>query len=157
MRTVITFVGKLINDCTCHLDEHIFGGWNCGTYSESTTTDVTSPITYNDYSQRLTTANLGLRIAGMFTDKVGYQASAGVEHDLRQQTGSYSGSSTIAGLETFALSMDGVNNRTRGFASAGLFYQVEKNQRLISQVSLRNQAYTNQTMTTVMGGYQVAF
>lgn len=128
-----------------------------GSYSEETTTGVAAPISYNAYSQRLTTATAGVRLAGMLTEKVGYQIGAGVEHDLRQQTSTYSGTSTISGLETFAINVDGVKNRTRGVGSVGMFYQVEKNQRLMGNVSIRNQAYTSQTAVSAMAGYQVAF
>ena len=129
-----------------------------GGYTESTVAGtVDNPISYKDYSQRLTTATAGIRVMGMFTEKVGYRLSGGLEHDLRQQTSSYSGTSAISGLETFAVDITGVNNRTRGFASAGLFYQIDKAQRLTANVSMRNQAYTSQNAATVMGGYQVAF
>ena len=129
------------------------GGYTEGTVSGT----VDYPVSYSDYSQRLTTATAGVRLAGMLTDKVGYQIGAGLEHDLRQQTSAYSGTSTISGLETFAINVDGVKNRTRGVGSVGMFYQVEKNQRLISNVSIRNQAYTSQTAVSAMAGYQVAF
>lgn len=128
-----------------------------GSYSEETTNAVTAPISYNDYYQRLTTATAGVRLAGMLTDRVGYQIGAGVEHDLRAQASSYSGTSSISGLDPFALSVDGVNNRTRGVGSVGMFYQVDKNQRLTSNVSFRNQAYTSQNAVSAMAGYQVAF
>jgi len=118
---------------------------------------VDYPISYNSYHQRLTTAIAGLRLSGMLTENVGYQLSASVERDLRQQTNTYSGTSSISGLETIALSTDGVNNHTRAVASAGLFYQIDKNQRLTGNVSVRNQAYASQTMLTLMSGYQVAF
>jgi hypothetical protein len=128
-----------------------------GSYTEDSSSSVSYPISYSDYAQRLTTATLGARVAGMFTEKLGYQIGAGVDHDLRQQTSTYSGTSTISGLTSFDLSVDGVNNRTRGFASAGLFYQLAKNERLTGNVSLRNQAYTSQNVATFMGGYQIAF
>ena len=73
----------------------------------------------------------------MLTEKVGYQIGAGIEHDLQQKTSTYSGTSTISGLETFAINVDGVKNRTRGVGSVGMFYQVEKNQRLMGNVSIR--------------------
>jgi len=129
------------------------GGYTEGTVSGT----VDYPVSYSDYSQRLTTATAGVRLAGMLTDKAGYQIGAGIEHDLQQKTSTYSGTSTISGLETFAINVDGVKNRTRGVGSVGLFYQVEKNQRLMGNVSIRNQAYTSQTAVSAMAGYQVAF
>lgn len=129
-----------------------------GGYTEDTVSGtVDYPVSYSDYSQRLTTATIGVRLAGMLTEKVGYQIGAGIEHDLQQKTSTYSGTSTISGLETFAINVDGVKNRTRGVGSVGMFYQVEKNQRLISNVTFRNQAYTSQNAVSAMAGYQVAF
>jgi hypothetical protein len=129
-----------------------------GAYDESTVTgSVDYPMSYQAYSQRLTTGVVGVRVAGMITDNIGYQGSAGLEHDLRQQVSNYSGSSSVSGLETFALTISGANNRTRPVGSASLFYQLDKSQRLTGSVSVRNQAFTSQAMTSVMGGYQVAF
>ena len=129
-----------------------------GGYAEGTVSGtVDHPITYNDYHQRLTTATAGVRVAGMLTDKIGYQVGAAVETDLRTQTSSYSGTSDITGLTSFALDTSGVNNRTRGFGSVSMFYQVDKNQRLTGNVSFRNQAYTSQNAVSAMAGYQVAF
>lgn len=129
-----------------------------GGYSEETVSgSVDYPVTYNDFYQRLGTATAGIRLAGMFSEKVGYQLGVAIEHDLYQQTSSYSGTSTISGLTAFSLQTDGVNNRTRGIASAGAFYQVEKNQRIMGNFSFRNQAYTSRNAVSAMAGYQVAF
>ena len=118
---------------------------------------VDFPITYNAYYQRLTTATAGVRLSGMFSDKVGYQASLGGEYDLSHQAGAYSGASTISGLETFALANVGASNRSRVNASAGLHYQVDKTQRLTANVSVRGQAYSSQPSVTTLVGYQMAF
>ena len=109
------------------------------------------------FVERLGTVTAGIRLAGMLSEKVGYQIGAAIEHDLYQQTSTYSGTSTISGLIAFALQTDGVNNRTRGIASAGAFYQVGKNQRITGNLSFRNQAYTSQKAISALAGYQVAF
>ena len=129
-----------------------------GSYSEVTIPDtVDYPISYNDYSQRLTTASVGARVAVLLSEKFGYQLSAGLESDLSHKNSTYSGSSTISDLETFALVVNGANNRTRGFGSAGLYYQVDKGQRFIANVNVRSQAFTSQTAVSVLAGYQMAF
>ena len=127
-------------------------------YTEGTVTGtVDFPITYDAYYQRLTTATAGVRLSGMFSDKVGYQASLGGEYDLAHKSNTYSGVSTIPGLENFALANTGASNRARVVASAGLYYQMDKTQRLTATVGVRGQAYSSQPSVTTLVGYQVAF
>jgi hypothetical protein len=128
-----------------------------GSYAEAASNAVQFPISYNDYYQRFTTAFTGVRFSGMLSDKVGYQIGAGFEYDLQQKTSGYSGTSEIPGLEAFTIPTNGVDNRARAFGSVGMFYQVEKNQRLVGNVGIRNQVFTNQTALNFMAGYQVAF
>lgn len=118
---------------------------------------VDFPISYDAYYQRLTTATAGVRISGMFSDKVGYQASLGGEYDLAHKANNYSGTSTIPGLENFALANTGASNRSRVVGSAGLYYQLDKTQRLTATVGVRGQAYSSQPSVTTLVGYQVAF
>ena len=115
------------------------------------------PITYDAYYQRLTTATAGVRLTGMFSDKVGYLASLGGEYDLAHKSNTYSGTSAILGLESFALANPGASNRARVVASAGLYYQMDKTQRLTATVGVRGQAYSSQPSVTTLVGYQVAF
>ena len=127
-------------------------------YTEGTVTGtVDFPITYDAYYQRLTTATAGVRLSGMFSDKVGYQASLGGEYDLAHKASTYSGTSTIPGLENFALANTGASNRSRVVASAGVHYQLDKTQRLTATVGVRGQAYSSQPSVTTLVGYQVAF
>ena len=126
-------------------------------YTEETVTGVAFPISYDAYYQRLTTATAGVRLTGMVTDKVGYQVSLGGEYDLAHKANTYSGTSTIPGLETFALANTGSSNRARVVASAGLYYQMDKTQRLTASVGVRGQAYSSQPSVSTLVGYQVAF
>lgn len=126
-------------------------------YSENTTATVEYPIAYNAYYQRLTTATVGVRLAGMFSDKLGYQASFGAEYDVAHKASSYSGTSTIPDLETFALANTSSASRARVVASTGLYYQLDKTQRLTATVGVRGQAYSSQPSVTTMVGYQMAF
>ena len=41
--------------------------------------------------------------------------------------------------------------------SAAIFYQIDQNQRLTGNVSVRGQAFSAQPSISVMGGYQAAF
>ncbi len=127
-------------------------------YTEGTVAGtVDFPITYDAYYQRQTSATAGVRFSGMFTDKVGYQASLGGEYDLAHKANSYSGTSAITGLDPFSLANTGCSNRARVVASTGVFYQMDKTQRLTATVGVRGQAYSSQPSATTMVGYQVAF
>ena len=127
-------------------------------YTEGTVTGtVDYPIAYDAYYQRLTTATAGLRLSGMYSDKVGYQASLGGEYDLAHKASNYSGTSTIPGMATFDLANTGSSNRARIVASTGVFYQVDKTQRLTANVAVRGQAYSSQPSVTTLVGYQAAF
>ena len=129
-----------------------------GAYGEAKVVDVVDfPISYAAYSQRLTTATAGLRLKGQLSDQVGYQLGLGGEYDLAHKADNYSGTSAIQGLLSFDLPNDGGSNRFRAIGSAGLFYQIDKTQRLTSNVSVRGQAYSSQPAVNVMGGYQAAF
>ena len=127
-------------------------------YTESRVAGVVDyPITYDAYYQRLTTATAGLRLSGMFSDKIGYQASLGGEYDLAHKASAYSGVSTIPSLESFALANTGASNRARVVASTGVSYQMDKTQRLTAFVGLRGQAFSSQPSVSTLVGYQVAF
>lgn len=90
-------------------------------------------------------------------DKFHYEFTGGIESDLRQSTTAYSGTSTIADLESFALQTAGVSQRNRGFASASLSYQLVNDQQLTSSLSMRTQPFTGQGTTTLMVGYRLSF
>ena len=126
-------------------------------YTEGAVAGVSFPISYDAYYQRQTAATAGVRLTGMLTDKVGYQAALGGEYDLAHMANSYAGASAIPGLETFALANTGSSNRARVVASAGLYYQMDKTQRLTGSVGVRGQAYSSQPAITTLVGYQVAF
>ncbi len=128
-----------------------------GAYTEQATDDVTFPISYGSYYQHVTAATLGVRLNGALSDKVGYQLGMGGEFDLNHRNSAYTGTSTIPGLETFALANVGSSRRARANASAGLSYDLDKTQRLSANVSVRQQAFSSKAYVSTMVGYQVAF
>ena len=128
-----------------------------GSYTEATTTDVTSPLSYASNYQRQTTATTGMRFAGQLTDVIGYQVGIGGEYDVGRSANHYSGTSSITGLETFSVNTNTTINRIRANASAGLSYAIDKSQKLITSVSVRQQAYSSQPSVTATAGYQISF
>lgn len=128
-----------------------------GSYAEAATPDVTSPLSYASYFQRQTTATAGVRFAGQLTDAIGYQIGIGGEYDVGRSANHYSGTSAITGLETFSVTTNTTTNRARANASAGLSYAIDKNQKLTTSLSVRQQAYSAQPSVTAMAGYQISF
>ena len=129
-----------------------------GAYGERAVAGMVDfPITYAPFSQSLTTATAGIRLKGQVIDQIGFQLGLGAEYDLAQKASAYTGASAIPGLESFALPGAETTNRFRPVGNVGLFYQVDRTQRLTGNVSVRGQAFSNQLVVNVMGGYQAAF
>ncbi|MFO1118323.1 MAG: hypothetical protein U1E28_21850 [Beijerinckiaceae bacterium] len=126
-------------------------------YSENFNLLVQYPVFYNPYFERVTTAFAGARLNGMLTPRIGYQAAAGAEYDLRQNANAYSGTSAIPGLETWAIGHGGGANRFRPVASVGLSYAVAPNQNLIANVGVRGQSFSSSVALTTLAGYRASF
>ena len=145
-KTIVTpYVGLRYSDATR------------GAYSEIATSDVTEPVSYADYYQRQTTTTAGVRFAGQLTDTIGYQLGAGAEFDVLRHANHYAGTSAISGLESFSINTNTTTNRARTNASAGLSYAIDKNQKLTTSVSVRQQAQSSQPSLNTMAGYQISF
>ena len=129
-----------------------------GAYGERAVAGVVDfPLSYDPFSQRLTTATAGLRMKGQVTDQIGFQLGLGVEYDLAHKASAYAGASAIPGLETFALPGSETSNRFRPVGNIGLFYQIDRTQRLTATATVRGQAFSNQPAVSVLIGYQAAF
>ena len=129
-----------------------------GAYQEAATQGMVDyPISYNAFHQRLGTATAGLRLNGMVSERIGLQAGAGVDFHFHRPSSAYTGASAIYGLETFSLPGALTARRLSAVGNAGLFYQIDRTQRLTGNVSVRGQAFSSQPAVSVMGGYQAAF
>ncbi len=128
-----------------------------GGYTEDSNSLVTLPVTYNAYIQRLTTASLGLRVTDQLTDTVSYMASVAAEYDVMRPSARFSGSSGIAGLDSFSMASAGNGARLHPVGMAGLAVALDGNQRLISSVTVRGNAYSTQPAATAMAGYELKF
>jgi hypothetical protein len=128
-----------------------------GSYGEEASADVTSPLFFRDYTQRLTTGITGLRVFGSFGTRFGFSLAVGAEYDLARTMGPYAGTSSISGLETFSVAMAASGNRARAFASGGLSYLVAPNQKLSAEVAVRQQPYAAEPSVTALLKYAVGF
>ena len=118
---------------------------------------VDYPISYAALHQRLGVATLGLRLNGMLGESIGYQLGAGLDYYLYRSASPYAGTSLIADMETFALPLAGATRRAAPMGSLALFYQIDRNQRLTGNVTVRGQAFSSQPSISMLGGYQAAF
>ncbi len=118
---------------------------------------VDYPIAFAACHQRLGTASLGLRLNGLASETIGYSLAGGVDYYALRSASAYAGTSAIYGIETFALPGATTARRASPVGSAGLFYQIDRNQRMTGTVSVRGQAFSGQPSISVMGGYQAAF
>ena len=111
-------------------------------YTEDREADVTKPIAYEDFGRSLATAVAGLRVAGAFTETVGYTARLGAEYDIARDVDVFAGTSLIDGLESFGISRSDNANRLRASGAVGLNVSLAKNQTLTAEVDVRQQAYS---------------
>ena len=132
-----------------------YGSAEMAGYTEGSSEAVQYPITFNAFSQRLTTGTAGLRLNGMLNDKVSYQLGGGIEYDLKSDANEFSGSSTIPDLTSFSIPNTANANRLRGNGSVAIGYAIAPNQKLTASVSVRGEAYTDKADTNVMAGYEV--
>jgi hypothetical protein len=123
-------------------------------YTESTSTDVTSPLAYNTLNQESTTAMAGLRLTGKVHPKATIVASAGFESDLHHNVGNYSATG-LTGLNAVAFNAN--VNDTRPVASSGIFYDITKAQRVGASFVYRQEAFQSTDTKSVFVSYQVGF
>jgi autotransporter-associated beta strand protein len=123
-------------------------------YTEATSTDVTSPLTFNALNQESTTAMAGLRLTGKVHPKATIVASAGFESDLHHHVGNYSATG-LAGLNAVAFNVN--VNDTRPIASTGIFYDITKAQRVGASFVYRQEAFQSTDTKSVFVNYQVGF
>ena len=129
-----------------------------GAYSEASVAGaVDYPLAYANFHQRLTTGLLGLRLNGALDERIGYQLGAGIEYDFAQQVSHYTGTSSISGLAAFDVNPGVSSIRARATGSAGLYYQIDRTQRLTGSVAVRQPAYGSNAVSSVLLGYQAAF
>src|SRR4051794_30543263 len=64
-------------------------------YAEAATAAVTTPISYDNYFERLTTAMVGVRFTGLVTQAISYRVGLGSEYDVANNPTACSGSSAI--------------------------------------------------------------
>lgn len=126
-----------------------------GAYGEDATASVTMPISYDKFTQKITTAVVGARLATAVTETLQAHGRIGVEHNLHQATSDFSGTSAIPSLTSFAAGQS-TDRSTRGFASAGVTCEVAPGQGISLDASVRQRTIGAGVGTGVSLGYQIA-
>jgi hypothetical protein len=127
---------------------------NMAGYTESTSTSVTSPLTYQALNTNATTLLAGASATHQLNPKTTVFASAGIEFDTNTANGSYSASSSnIAGLTPINFNPTAVKNRPT--ATVGAYYDLEKNQRLGLTAGYAQTPFKAVSTTSVMATYTV--
>lgn len=123
-------------------------------YTEDTTSDVTTPLSYSRLSQETTTALAGVRFNGQLAERVNVMASAGVESDIAHNTGDYAATG-VDGLTPIAFNQN--IRHVRPVAQAGVSYAIDKRQVVSANLIYRQEAFNSSNSTTGMVTYQVGF
>jgi len=125
---------------------------NNGAYTENSSTQVTSPLSYNAMAQNTFAALAGLGASAHLAEKLKGTVSVGLQQNLNYSMGNYAGTSQIPGLETFSTQMPG-NRNTMATASAGVYYDVRKNERIGMNVLWQQQPFINTNTATAIVTY----
>jgi uncharacterized protein YhjY with autotransporter beta-barrel domain len=121
-----------------------------GSYTEGSA--VTTPLTYSDLSQDITTALAGVRMNKKFSDNVYVTGSVGVEQNIGSSISALDATG-VTGLTAIDFSANYA--KTRPVASAGASYSIDKNQRISLNAMYRKEAFQSSGSTTALLMYQV--
>lgn len=127
---------------------------NMGGYTEATSTNVTSPLTYGALNTNATTALAGAEAKYRLDPKTTLFASAGVETDTNTKNGTY----TATGFGLTSLTPINFNPnpvKTRPTATIGGYYDIEKYQRFGITGIYRQEPFQAVSTTTVMATYTI--
>jgi len=129
---------------------------NVGAYTENLSVNVEYPLSYNAMAQSTLSAIGGLGIRSHLAEKVTGTASVGIQQNLKYSMANYQGTSTIPGYENFSVAMPG-NVNSMATASAGIYYDVKKNERFGFNVMWQQQPFINTNTTTALATYTIGF
>jgi uncharacterized protein YhjY with autotransporter beta-barrel domain len=123
-------------------------------YTEDSSADVTTPLTYSALSQETTTALVGVRFNGQLGDKINLMASAGIENDIAHNTGDYAATG-VDGLTPISFNQN--IRHIRPVASVGSSYAIDKRQTVGANLHYRQEAFNSTNSVSGMVTYQVGF
>ena len=118
-----------------------------GAYTEG----GSSALTYDNLRQESTSVIAGVKFTGKIDPQTFTVLSAGVEQDLNNNVGQYSaGSSNTTAFNSNV-------QKTRPVVSAGVYYDIDKTQRVGLNATHRQEAFDSTTSTSALATYTVGF
>lgn len=123
-------------------------------YIETTTGDVTAPLTYNRLNQENIALLAGLKLSAKLDPNTTLVASAGVEQNLKNRSGQYSATG-VDGLTPIEFNLN--PQKTRATASLGAYYDIDKTQRVAVNGIYREETFNPTATTSVLATYTVGF
>ena len=121
-------------------------------YSEQLSNSVTVPLSYSAMNRSFTTLVAGLGLLHRYSPKTTFIVSAGLETDLSTSGGVITASGVA---ELNAVNLNSNLTKTRPTAMAGVYYDIEKNQRIGINGIYRQEPYNSLATTSVMATYTI--
>ena len=129
---------------------------NQGAYTENANDQVLYPLSYNAMAQNTFSAIGGVGVRSHLAEKLKGTLSAGVQQNLNYSMGNYAGTSNIPGMSSFSAQMPS-NTNTMATASAGLYYDVRKNEQIGLTTQWQQQPFIKTNTTSVIATYTIGF
>lgn len=125
-------------------------------YSESSSADVTKPISFDKYENKISTLFAGVRSKTKLNE-YHFSSELGIESDLNHNTPTLSGTSEITGMSSFSVVADSKPRYKRVFASSGVTYDFDKTNRIGLSVHYRQDLYYRVDSLTTLLSYTASF
>ena len=127
---------------------------NNGAYIENSNANVIAPLSFNAMAQNTFAAIGGVGLSSWLAEKLKGTASIGLQQNLNYSMGNYQGTSIIPGFTNFSVQMPG-NINTMTTASAGLYYDIRKNERIGVNALWQQQPFINTNTTSLIATYTI--
>ncbi len=124
-----------------------------GAYTETQTTKVAFPLSYDAINNYVTTSIAGLTGQQVLNEKTSVFASAGIEKDLNTNISNL----VTSGNGFFNIAMNGNYQSVRSTASLGVNYLLSPQERLSLVGIYRQEAYQAMSSATVLATYTMGF
>lgn len=124
-------------------------------YTETDT--VTAPVTYDAYSQTLTTLTLGVNADRRLGSSVRMVGGLYAVRDLSRSADVVSGSAALADLAEFNITAPGVVNPTRIGADVTMFFEVGHDSRIYTRAGAQRAANTDKPTYSLALGFETRF
>ena len=129
---------------------------NTGAYTESSSANVTLPLSYSAMAQKTFSAIGGLGFQLGLAESLTATASIGIQQNLKYSMSNYQVKSAIVGLESFSVAMPS-NVNSMATASAGLIYDINKRERLGFNILWQQQPFIATNTATALATYTIGF